>query len=175
MIKFHPSIEGGIKGELRKVSVFTEYKYRGARAVVILHEQQMREFVATWKRAMAVGLELPKTDDRDYASMESVLRHVMQSARGYMTWICEKLKLPDPQIEPPPEADMIAERVDDYLEHLLDKWKYPLVDLDKIKFFQPIYESRWKVNYCVEAMLEHAVVHPLRHSIQLEELMKKPQ
>ncbi len=92
-----------------------------------------------------------------------------------MSWICEKLELPDPQIEPTLEADVIAERVDDYLEHLMDKWKYPLVDLDEIKFFQPIYESRWKVNYCIEAMLEHAVVHPIRHSFQLNELMKKPQ
>lgn len=146
------------------------YKYRGARALVILHEQYLREFVATWKKAKAEDLVLPKTDDPDYASLELLLRHVLSSARNYMAWICDKLDLPDPQIEPTLEADMIAERVDDYLEHLLMNWRTPLADVEEIRFYKPTYTSRWKVNYCIEAMLEHAVTHPIRHSFQLEEL-----
>lgn len=35
----------------------------------------------------------------------------------------------------------------------------------------PEYPSRWKTLYCVDAMLEHAVMHPIRHAFQLEELM----
>ena len=34
-----------------------------------------------------------------------------------------------------------------------------------------IYTSRWGEPYTVEQMLEHAVVHPMRHRIQLERLM----
>ena len=147
------------------------YKYRSARALVILHEQYLREFIATWKQAKEGGYTLPKTDDPDYASLELLLRHVLSSARNYITWICDKLELPDPQIEPTPEVDVIAERVDDYLEHLLVKWRTPLADVEEIRFYEPTYTSRWKVNYCVEAMLEHAVVHPIRHSFQLGELM----
>ncbi len=107
--------------------------------------------------------------------MESVLRHVLRAARGYMTWICEKLELPDPLIESTPEANMIADKIDDYLEHVLEQWSTPLASVTEIQFFQPTYMSRWKVDYCIEAMLEHAVVHPMRHSFQLEELMKRPQ
>ena len=48
------------------------------------------------------------------------------AARGYMTWMCEVLELPDPEIRIPPEPT---------------------------------------------ALLEHAVMHPIRHAFQLEELM----
>ena len=32
------------------------------------------------------------------------------------------------------------------------------------------YKSRWGEDYDIEQMLEHAVVHPMRHRIQLERL-----
>ncbi len=32
-------------------------------------------------------------------------------------------------------------------------------------------KSRWGEDYNIEQMLEHAVVHPMRHRIQLERLM----
>jgi hypothetical protein len=32
-------------------------------------------------------------------------------------------------------------------------------------------KSRWGEDYTIEQMLEHAVVHPMRHRIQLERLM----
>jgi hypothetical protein len=37
----------------------------------------------------------------------------------------------------------------------------------------PEYPSRWQTRYCIDAMLEHAVMHPIRHAFQLEELMRK--
>lgn len=35
-------------------------------------------------------------------------------------------------------------------------------------------ESRWGEDYTIEQMLEHAIVHPMRHRIQLERLMSAP-
>ena len=35
----------------------------------------------------------------------------------------------------------------------------------------PEYPSRWQTRYCIDSMLEHAVMHPIRHAFQLEELM----
>jgi hypothetical protein len=34
-----------------------------------------------------------------------------------------------------------------------------------------IYPSRWGTEYCIDAMLEHAVMHPIRHEFQLRNLM----
>ena len=36
------------------------------------------------------------------------------------------------------------------------------------KRFNETYASAWGVDYCIDAMLEHAVMHPLRHTAQLK-------
>lgn len=44
-------------------SELPNYQYRGARAMVLLHERYLREFVATWRKAKTAGIVLPKTED----------------------------------------------------------------------------------------------------------------
>ncbi len=40
------------------------------------------------------------------------------------------------------------------------------------KLETPEYPSRWQTRYCIDSMLEHAVMHPIRHAFQLDELLK---
>lgn len=148
-----------------------EYRSGGARALVLLHERHLRSFLETWFRARAAGVTLPRTDDPSYASMETLLRHILRAARGYMTWMCEKLELPDPGIEPTPEADLIEARAREYMEHVLEKWRSPLAGVTDEQLEKEMYPSRWGTEYCIDAMLEHAVMHPLRHEFQLQKLM----
>jgi hypothetical protein len=151
------------------------FRYNGARSLVMLHANHMRSFLDTWKEAKARNISLPETDDRDYQSLDTLLRHVFRASRGYMTWLCENLELPDPEIRPVPEADRIAETPDTYLLHLLEGWQFPLRDIEEERFHQPTYTSRWGVEYCIDAMLEHAVMHPIRHEFQLRRIMdQKP-
>ncbi len=147
------------------------YADAGARALVILHERHLREFLATWTRAKAAGLDLPATDDPSYASLEALLRHVMRAARGYMTWCCEKLDLPDPKIDATPGDDAIEAAASQYLEHVVERWRTPLAGVTEQQTNQVTYAARWGPDYCVDAMLEHAVMHPIRHTYQLEALM----
>ena len=114
---------------------------------------------------------LPTTDDPTYASLDTLLRHVLGGARGYMTWMCEMLELPDPGIRVTPEAPALSAEADTYMEHVLEKWRAPLQAVSDDQLDRPEYLSRWKTQYCIDAMLEHAVMHPIRHTFQLEELM----
>ena len=148
-----------------------DYRYRGARALVLLHERQLSGFVATWRRAKAAGIALPRTDDEDYESMETLLRHPLRSAGRYMTWMCACLDLPDPGMPDVPELDELDARADAYLAELLRAWRPPLRDVPPERFGGRAYTSRWGDPYTIEAMLEHAVMHPVRHVFQLEELM----
>ena len=141
--------------------------------MVLLHEEQLRGFLLIWKRACDVSVTLPETADPAYASLETLLRHVLGAARGYMTWMCEVLDLPDPEIRLPPEAAALSEQADSYMEHVLERWRAPLQDVGDERLESPEYPSRWKTRYCIDAMLEHAVMHPIRHAFQLEELMRK--
>ncbi len=147
------------------------YKYNGARSMVLLHELHLKSLVNTWREAKMLKIKLPETDDSDYQSLDTLLRHILRAARGYMTWICDQLNLADPEIRPAPEPEEIEGHADEYLMHIFDKWRLPLADVPEEKFHAPTFLSRWKVAYCIDAMLEHAVMHPIRHEFQLKNLI----
>jgi len=140
---------------------------------VLLHEEHLRRFVRTWRLALAASLSLPPAADPSYASLGSLGRHVLGAAGGYLVWTCEVLKLPDPGIHPAPDAAAIIHDAPDYLEHVLERWRgTSLREVSDEQLETPEYPSRWQTRYSIDAMLEHAVMHPIRHAFQLDELMK---
>ena len=147
------------------------YRSRAVRALVLLHDEHLRRFLGVWKRARAASVVLPKTDDPAYESLDTLLHHVFRAARGYMTWMCEVLELPDPEIRVAPDPTLLSQDPDSYMEHVLERWRTPLQEVGDDRLETPEYPSRWQTRYCIDAMLEHAVMHPIRHAFQLEELM----
>jgi hypothetical protein len=150
------------------------YRSRAVCALVLLHSEHLRRFLIVWKQARDASVELPASADPSYASLDTLLRHVFNAARGYMTWMCEVLELPDPEIQAAPEPRELSQDPDRYMEHVLERWRMPLVNVADERL-ETEYQTRWKTLYCVDAMLEHAVMHPIRHAFQLEELMRSPQ
>ncbi len=148
-----------------------EYRSRAVRAMVHLHEEHLRRFGEIWKLAVAKPVTLAPSEDPAYASPATLGRHVLSAAAGYMIWMCEKLALPDPGIRSAPDAAVIVRDADDYLEHVLERWRAPLRDVPDEVLEAPEYPSRWQTRYCIDSMLEHAVMHPIRHAFQLEELL----
>ena len=47
----------------------------------------------------------------------------------------------------------------------------PLADVAPERFEDREYASAWKELFTIDSMLEHAVMHPVRHEFQLLELM----
>jgi 3-hydroxyisobutyrate dehydrogenase-like beta-hydroxyacid dehydrogenase len=148
------------------------YRCRAARALVIMHEREMRRFLPIWREADDAGIDLPRTDDPHYASRAHLLRHVFNAARGYMRWMTEKLDLPGPDIDEVPELEDVAERAEAYMEHLLERWRTPLADVSYEQLDQ-VFDAYWGEPYSIDSMLEHAVMHPARHAFQLEELLRR--
>jgi hypothetical protein len=148
------------------------YRSRAVRALVLLHEEHLRRFVGTWRLALANSVSLPQTDDPSYASLEALGRHVLSAAGGYMIWMCEVLALPDPGIRSAPDASAVVRDADDYMEHVLERWRASLREVPSEKLDTPEYPTRWQTRYCIDSMLEHAVMHPIRHAFQLDELLK---
>jgi len=148
------------------------YRSRAVRAMVLLHEEHLRRFVQTWRLALASSVRLSPTDDPAYASLGALGQHVLGAAGGYMVWMCEVLTLPDPGIRSAPDAATMVRDADDYMEHVLERWRAPLREVSNERLETPEYPSRWQTRYCIDAMLEHAVMHPIRHAFQLDELIK---
>ena len=151
---------------------FPEYRYKGALALVKLHEIHLQSFYETWKQAKRLNIKLPDSDDPYYKSLDTLLYHLLRSARGYMIWTCEKLGLEDPQIKETPPAEMIEEKAVEQLAHLFKQWRLPLANVEPELFEDKVYKSNWSVEYCIDAMLEHAVMHPIRHEFQLKNLIQ---
>jgi hypothetical protein len=133
----------------------------------------MKSFLKTWKKAKEDKIKLPETDDLSYQSLETLLYHILKASRGYMVWICEKLYLAHPDIDPPPSKSDIQNKAGEYLNHLFEKWRLPLVNVSENSFRGTSYKTNWGDDFCIESMLEHAVLHPLRHEFQLKNMIKK--
>jgi hypothetical protein len=150
------------------------YRSRAVRALVLLHDEHVRRFLVVWNQAQAASVVLPKTDDPSYASLETLLRHVLGAARGYMTWMCEVLELPDPEIRIPPEPPALLAEADSYMEHVLEQWRTPLRDVGDDRLETPEYPSEWQTRYSIDAMLEHASIQQTQRYLNVtdEELRK---
>ncbi len=138
--------------------------------MTILHEREIRLFVDTWKKAKEAGVELPPVKNPDYENFDKLLHHVVFRARENMIWICRQLQLPDP--DPVPEAALLDDTADEYLDRLLMQMRTPLREVRGKEFYFKTYRSEWNTDYCIDAMLEHLVLHAMRHTLQLEGLLE---
>jgi hypothetical protein len=133
---------------------------------------EMRSFLATWKRFKASGKPMPEAHgDTDYESPERLVAHVQGSARSYLLWIWEVLEQPIADLELIRDPAVIVPGLDAFLEETLDGWERHLARLENEQLAPEQYASRWGEPFDIEQMLEHAVVHPMRHRLQLERIL----
>ncbi len=150
------------------------YRSRGVRAVVHLQMAEMERLLVVWKQARRLGVRLPATRDPAYQDLDTLLRHPLRSCRGYLTWLCEVLGRPEPRLPEPPAPERVAAEAASYLEVLARAWARHMAWMtDRTFQSRKVHVSRWGAPMTVEAMLEHAAVHPMRHRFQLEELIAK--
>ena len=112
------------------------------------------------------------TKDPDCHSIQTIIFHVVQSGYTYANYINEQIK------------------VDWYEYHLtISSPQKGIEELDKMLAFTTttfenidfisiaeiedwIIKSRWNVTYDFEQLMEHAIVHILRHRRQIEQFLK---
>ncbi len=147
------------------------FKSKAVRSLVELHELELNRFFATWQAFRATGIALPETNDPNYASVEHLGGHVLRAARNYLTWIGDCVKRPVRDLDLDNEQVSVARKGRAFLDEVLAGWRRHLVDLDDAELAPTMYKARWGDDYNIEQMLEHAVVHPMRHRFQLERLL----
>jgi uncharacterized damage-inducible protein DinB len=147
------------------------FKSNAVRSCVELHEIELNRFHETWEAFRASGTPLPETDDPSYQSADHLGGHVFRSARSYLTWIGECVKRPVTDLDSDTDPVSIAHKSRAFVDAVLEAWRRQLALLEDTALAPVTYKSRWGEDYNIEQMLEHAVVHPMRHRIQLERLM----
>ena len=139
------------------------------------YERAAREFAAS---VTAVGDEQfaecldADTVDDDCRSVQTVVRHVVSSGFGYATALRrhfgEEIDRPEVSLA---AKDVLLAQLDEMLrfteETLVPHWDRPAIEIENARIVAP-----WGVIYDVEQLLEHAVVHVLRHRRQIEKLLQ---
>ena len=146
------------------------FKSNAVRSCVELHEIELRRWFDTMERFRISGAGLPGSDDPPYQSPDHLKGHVLRAARNYLTWIGECVKRPVADVDLDADLLSLSGKGRTFMEEVLAAWRRHLAVLEDRELSPEVYMSRWGEPYTVEQMLEHAVVHPMRHRIQLERL-----
>lgn len=113
----------------------------------------------------------PDTKDDDCRSVQTIVSHVTNSGYGYANYIRDWFSIPKSS----PERRMLSqkdfsiefEKMISYTSETLEgKWEYSDDEIQKVKMI-----VRWGPQYDLEQLLEHAVVHILRHRRQIEKFI----
>lgn len=148
------------------------FRSRAVRSLTELHEHELTAFATTWQRFAASGKPLPDArGDANFESPEKLVSHVHAAARSYLLWIWEKLERPIEGLPLVRDPAIIVPRLDAFMAETLDSWRRHLAPLEDEQLSPKQYLSRWGEPHTIEQMLEHAVVHPMRHRIQLERIL----
>ena len=108
------------------------------------------------------------TKDEDCRSVQTIVSHLTNSGYGYANYIRDWFSIPKNS----PERRLLSqndfptefERMLAYTSETLEgKWEYSDEEIIKVKMI-----VRWGPQYDLEQLLEHAVVHILRHRRQIE-------
>ena len=149
------------------------FKSHAVRSCVELHEIEMNRFFEAWQEFRSSGIPLPETRDPNYASADHLGGHVLRAARNYLTWIGDCVKRPVTDVDLDNEQVSVAAKGRGFLDEVLAAWRRHLGLLEDHELAPTSFKSRWGEDYNVEQMLEHAIVHPMRHRHQLERLMRE--
>ncbi len=101
------------------------------------------------------------------------MNHVVRAGYGYSNYLRKEFGTnsdnPVFQINNTPEAILHFEQMLEYaVETLEGKWEMPDEEMNKTKI-----TTRWGTTLDMETLLEHAIVHILRHRRQIERFLIK--
>jgi uncharacterized damage-inducible protein DinB len=115
------------------------------------------------------------TSDEDCRSIQTIMSHVIRAGYGYADYMRHLFSIssarPSNQVFKQSESLQELQSMLDYTSDTLDgKWEMT----DEVIVRTTIH-SLWGVTYDLEQLLEHAIVHILRHRRQIEKLLQQAQ
>lgn len=113
----------------------------------------------------------PQTRDENCRSVQTIMAHVVSSGFGYADRIRTLFAIPSTS---PPKQHLSRLEAVTQLEAMLDYTAQTLQgrwEMTDEEIESAIIQTGWGVTYDLEQLLEHAIVHILRHRRQIERFM----
>jgi len=112
-----------------------------------------------------------ETSDEDCRSVQTIISHVVGSGYSYADYLRETFSIPSSRPAPGmiPYHDALPrlrEMLDYTVETLEGRWEMTWEETTR-----HLIHTRWGATYNIEGLLEHAIVHILRHRRQIERFM----
>lgn len=112
-----------------------------------------------------------QTQDEDCRSVQTIMSHVVRAGYGYADYIREQLSIastrPQPGLLSRRESLEQLEAALRYtIETLEGRWEMSAEEISGL-----VIKTRWGAVYDAEGLLEHAIVHLLRHRRQIEKFI----
>ena len=116
-----------------------------------------------------------ETGDADCRSIQTMMNHVIHAGYGYANGIRRKFEIPHtPSGDERPQISQfdIANEVDKILAYTVEtlegKWEMSYKEMNAT-----LIEDRTNFRENIEQLLEHAIVHVLRHRRQIQKFLLK--
>ncbi len=112
-----------------------------------------------------------QTKDEDCRSVQTIMSHVVRAGYGYADYIREQFSMASSR----PQSKLLSRQ--ESLEELEAALRYTVQtlegrwELSDEEITATVIKSRWGVVYNVEGLMEHAVMHILRHRRQIEKFI----
>ena len=118
----------------------------------------------------------PNTPDPDCRSVATIMHHVIRSGYGYANRVRERYSMQtpaQPALDPPASAPIAIAALNAMLVDsaaLLAELK----DVSETDVVAKTMTTPWGQTYDLEQLMEHAIVHVLRHRRQCERFLQQP-
>lgn len=114
-----------------------------------------------------------ETKNKDCRSIETMMTHVVRAGDAYVKYIRESLSIEAPLVEivsiPLKDVSHELDRMFDSTAAIFEG-RGETVDDELMNVY---IDARWGIRYNIDQLLEHAVVHVLRHRRQTEKFLIK--
>ena len=155
-------------------STLKAYRTGAMGAILDEYERAMQDMITLFPKISQenfLRILDPDTPDPNCQSIQTILQHVIDAGYSYTNYIRERYGIAEriwgPELE---QIDMVADQMVQMFEYLVDTSELiePIADDD---WMNVLIRTRWAEVYDLEQLLEHAIVHLLRHRRQLEKFI----
>lgn len=132
--------------------------------------RELQELLRSLSTEDYIRISNPDSPDPDCLSVQTIMRHVVSAGYGYATSIRQAIGVEGRR----PEIPLLSQA--DAVRRLGEMFEYSLAafngrwDITEEEMYTTIIKTSWS-EYDIDSLLEHAVVHILRHRRQIEKLV----
>ena len=140
-------------------ALMDEYERAGA---------ELRRLVERIPLDEAARIVDPHTGDDDCRSVQTIMSHVVGAGYGYADYLRQVFSIPSARpprslLSPSESLEQLGAMLSYTAQTLEGRW-----EMSAEEMAGAVIDSGWGVRYDAEQLLEHAIVHVLRHRRQIE-------